>query len=209
MQWSFDRTGFPVLELPDLRLAVHLLPVVKQQFERFLAEPGPFGDSWYEELLALSPRIPLAAPDPELFESLFLGGIHPNEIPPFARWLGQGFDLPTADAWRTVDRALATEPVADADASALRSDGNLSPAARHVLGWLIDHRKPQTWSELLLMRGGLLEWVKAGPTTFGAFGVPRPEFQALIVNPQRDPPVRPIDAAKRYRYFGFRLVRSM
>src|SRR4051794_14923233 len=122
MQWSFDRTGFPVLELPALRLAVHLLPVVKQQFERFLADPGPFGDAWYEEILTVSPRIPLGGRAPEPYESLFLGGVQPAEIPPFAKWLGHGFDLPTADAWRAVDRTLAAEPVNDIDAAALRAN---------------------------------------------------------------------------------------
>src|SRR5262245_28095289 len=152
MQWSSDRTGFPVLELPGQRLAVHLLPVVKQQFERFLADPGPFGDAWYEELLTVSPRIPLGETSPDLYEMLFLSGIQPGEIPPFAKWLGQGFEIPTADVWRGIDRALAAEPVQEVDAQSLRNDPNLAPAARRILGWVIDHRKPQTWDELLLLR---------------------------------------------------------
>ena len=88
MRWFSDRTGFPVLELPAVRLAVHLLPVAKPQFERFLSDPGPYGDAWYEEILAVSPRIALTDPEPDPFESFFLSGIQPTEIAPFAKWLG-------------------------------------------------------------------------------------------------------------------------
>src|SRR5438105_13260413 len=99
MRWSVDRTGFPVLELPAVRLAVNLRPIVKQQFERFLAEPGALGDAWYEELLTVSPRIPLTEAQPDPLESLLLAGIQPAEVPPFARWLGSGFELPTVAMW--------------------------------------------------------------------------------------------------------------
>src|SRR5205807_608912 len=110
MQWSLDRTGFPVLELPELRLAVHLLPVSKLQFERFLAEPvmeaGLFGDSWYEAVVAVSPRLALREAQPTNYEAQFLGGILPAEAERFARWLGSGYDLPRVETWRQADEFL-------------------------------------------------------------------------------------------------------
>jgi hypothetical protein len=209
MQWSSDRCGYPVLELPSARLAVHLLPVVKQQFERFLAEPGSFGDGWYEEILTISPRVPLSESSPDPFELLLLGGIQPNEVAPFANWFGSGFDLPTAEEWRLVDEDLAAIQVTETEIQLLQADSALHPTARRILGWLIESHRPQTWGELALFRGGLLEWVRTGPAQYGALGVPRPEFQAMIVNPQRDSPVRPVDPSKRYRFFGFRLFKPL
>src|SRR5437773_9846541 len=81
MQWSCDRTGFPVLELPDLGIAAHLFPVAKVQFERFLAEPvmelakspepARYGDVWYEQLLEVSPRVSIEEQPFCDFEGLF------------------------------------------------------------------------------------------------------------------------------------------
>src|SRR5581483_1252155 len=112
-QWSSDRAGFPVVELPEIGLAVHLLPVAKCQFERFLWEPvvqsaeadqaALYGDAWYAELLDALPRVALGHAQPDTLESLFLGGIRPTEVVGFARWLGPGYDLPRVDDWRCVD----------------------------------------------------------------------------------------------------------
>src|SRR4051812_25305456 len=119
MQWSPDRTGFPVLDLPELGLAVHLVPVSKPQFERFLAEPvaegGLFGDAWYESVLAVSPRLSIRDAQPANYESLFLGGILPTEAERFARWLGTGYDLPKVESWRRVDEYLSMHLLDEAE----------------------------------------------------------------------------------------------
>jgi hypothetical protein len=59
------------------------------------------------------------------------------------------------------------------------------------------------------MRGGLLEWVRMEDDSFGAFGMPRSKFQVVIINPERDTPVRPVYETRRYGYFGFRLTRAL
>lgn len=218
MPLSYDRTGFPVLGLPALGRAVQLLPVAKVQFERFLAEPvfepgespeaGRYGDLWYEKILEVSPR--LRPPDARAadYESLFLAGILPAETEKFARWLGDGFALPDVTTWRAIDDALREEPLHPDDVATLRSDSSLSRQARAMIDAIIRVRNPQTWGQLMLLEGGLLEWVRQGPQSFGGLGRPRPEFQKLILNPQRDAPVRPVREG-RYRYFGFRLVRPV
>lgn len=219
MQWSSDRTGFPVVELPEAGTGVHLLPVTKFQFERFLAEPvagqlhtAPeiplFGDAWYESILAVSPRVPLRAATIDTYESQFLGGAHPEEFESFARWLGREYDLPRPETWRKVDAAFSEEPLSDGDAVSLRTDARLARSARALLSWWIDVRRPQRWSELALLQGGLLEWVRMGPRNFGGLGRPRPEFRGILINPQRDDPVKPIQQ-RRLAYFGARLVRSL
>jgi hypothetical protein len=218
MHWSCDRTGFPVLELPAAGVAVHLLPVAKVQFERFLAEPvlepavppepARFGDSWYETILEVSPRVPLWDETIAECEPLFLAGILPTEATQFADWLGEGFDLPSANVWRDVDRAIREKPLGPDEPNAIRADPRLHRNARWLVDRVIRLRRPATWGQLMLLDHGLLEWVRTGPQTFGGLGRPRPELQKLILNPQRDAPVRPIREG-RYRYFGFRMVRPM
>jgi hypothetical protein len=212
MQWSPDRTGFPVLELPELGLVVHLLPVSKLQFECFLAEPvadaGLFADSWYESVLATSARVSLREATRANYEALFLGGILPAEVERFARWLGSGYDLPRAETWRQVDDWLGAQPLDGAEFEDLKQDERLCRPARQLLDWWQVTREPQTWAELGLLHGGLLEWVRIGPRQFGGLGRPRQEFQRILINPQRDEPVKPIHQ-QRLRYFGFRLVRPM
>ncbi len=213
MPLSYDRTGFPVLALPALGLAVHLLPVAKAQFERFLAEPvfepetGRYGDLWYEKILDVSPRIRPRDVRAADFESLFLAGILPAEIDRFVQWLGEGFELPDVKSWREIDGAIRDQPLHPDDVAMLRSDLSLNRQARALIEAIIRVRNPETWGQLMLLEGGLLEWVRQGPQAFGGLGRPRAEFQKLILNPQRDAPVRPVREG-RYRYFGFRLVRS-
>jgi hypothetical protein len=218
MQWSSDRTGFPVIELPELELAVHLFPVAKAQFERFLAEPSiepaqppqvaRFGDSWYSEVLAVSPRVAVRSASLRLYESLFLGGILPDEVLRFAEWLGIGYDLPRAETWRRIDQTLFDAPLSQDDAEALKTDERLSRPARQLIKWWLDVREPRTWGQFGLLDGGMLEWVRISPQVFGGLGRPRAEFQKMLLNPQRDNPVRPIRMG-RFRYFGFRLVKPL
>jgi len=90
----------------------------------------------------------------------------------------------------------------------LRFDLGLHRQARAAIDAIIRLRDPATWGQLMMLEGGLLEWVRTGPQSFGGLGRPRPEFQKMIMNPQRDAPVRPVREG-RYKYFGFRFVRPM
>jgi len=208
MFWSCDRTGFPMLELPELGWAVHLFPVAKVQWERFLAEPNRFGDSWYEEVLQISPRIPLRQASHDDYEKLFISGVLLEEVEAFARWLGQDFQLPTTEAWRAIERNLLEETIASGSLDALCHDPALHTNARKLLDFIVQIRKPRSWGDLTLMRGGLLEWVRSGPKSYGGLGAPRQEFHPLLMNPQQHPPVKPL-TNERLRYFGCRLVRRL
>jgi hypothetical protein len=218
MRWSSDRTGFPALELPEIDVAVGLFPIAKIQFERFLSEPviekaeppqvARFGDRWYSEVLAVSPRMAVREADRQQYELLFMGGVLPSEVGRFAEWLGIGYDLPHTETWRRIDQVLFDRPFSQDDAAALRSDERLSHSARHLINWWLDVRQPETWGQMALLEGGLLEWVVTGSRAYGGLGRPRQEFQKMLLNPQRDNPVRPIRMG-RFRYFGFRLVKPL
>jgi hypothetical protein len=209
MRWSFDRTGFPVLEPPQLGWAVQLWPVTKVQYERFLAEPAGPGDEWYETILSVSPRVPILDLNEKNYESAFLGGVLPEEALSFARWLGPDFELPKEGDWRAMDQELMSAALGTEDLASLRADPGFHPQGRRLLEWCLKEFQPETWGQLALLRDGLLEWVALKDGKFGGLGSTRPTFLAVIVNPQRDEPVTPVRPEERKPYFGFRLLRPL
>jgi hypothetical protein len=111
---------------------MHLLPVTKLQFERFLCDASVYGDSWYEGLLALNPRVSPRRADAASREGLLLTGVLPDEALAFAAWCGPEYDLPTVDEWRAACAEWARAP-------AWNSGGRtLSPIPRDVRA----HRPP-------------------------------------------------------------------
>lgn len=202
MRFSCDGTGFPMVHLDGSELALSLLPVPKVQFERFLAEPNEYGDQWYEEVLSVNPRVSWQRFEAEQRERLFLTGILPEEALAFARWLGEGFDLPTISEWRKLDQLLTQTPLPSSVQETLTSCP-MHRAAHAILRRLLRQLQPKSWGELALLRGGLIEWVRVGQE-FAGLGAPRPQFLPNTFNPQHDDPVRPL--RKRVPYFGFRLV---
>jgi formylglycine-generating enzyme required for sulfatase activity len=204
MQFSCDRTGFPLVALPELLLEVQLLPVTKVQFERFLAEPNSFGDTWYEEVLQLNPRVSSRRFTTENRERLFLTGLLPEEVLAFAKWMGEGFALPTVAEWRAIHKALGAEP-----ASLRRLTTLLSQQGARLAFELVQHLQASfqlpSLLDLSLMQCGVVEWVRQGSAWVG-LGAPRPEFHPNLWNPQVDE-VRPLRAGVRIPYFGCRLVR--
>jgi formylglycine-generating enzyme required for sulfatase activity len=207
MQFSCDRTGFPLVALPALALEVQVLPVTKVQFERFIAEPNAFGDIWYEEILTLNPRVSSRRFTIENRERLFLTGILPEEALAFAKWLGEGFDLPTVAEWRAIYKALAADLALQRHLAELLSHP-VAPLARDLLRQIqeeVGGAHPTSLLDLSLLSGGVVEWVRQGNAWVG-LGAPRPEFHPNLWNPQVDE-VRPLRVGVRVPYFGFRLVR--
>jgi formylglycine-generating enzyme required for sulfatase activity len=198
-----DRAGFPLLRLAELGLEVQLWPVAKVQFERFLAEPDGLGDNWYEEVLKQNARVSWRSASEEAREQLLLTAVLPAEALRFAAWLGAGFDLPTLEEWRNIHRALAGDILTTAKLVAVRSQAG--EAARGIMDRLIRQLQPRTMLDLSLMRGGVVEWVREGRNWTG-LGCPREAFWPNVWDPLTEA-VRPIDAAARLPYFGFRLVR--
>lgn len=204
MWFSSDRTGFPLIEVVELGLQVHLLPVTKWQFERFLAEPNDFGDRWYEEALSVNPRQSYRRFSLERREGLLLSGVLPEEALTFARWLGEGFDLPTVAEWRAVYRALEVDSVPFAHLDWHLAQLPAAPA-RSIVRRLVEHFQPCAVVDLSLMRGGILEWVREGESWVG-LGAPRVEVWPHLWDPLTDV-IRPARPGERLRHFGFRLVR--
>jgi formylglycine-generating enzyme required for sulfatase activity len=201
MLLTFDRTNFPLLAIEEADVEIHLLPVTKWQFEQFVAEAGPLEQARYQKLLALNPAINPDRFSAEERERLFVTGILPSEAQTFARWLGQGFDLPTVKEWRAVYAALKRTSLPRHDLAADLAD---SPA-----GTIVAQFTRQMLSYLLvdisLMRGGLVEWVRRERRWVG-LGAPRPSFQPNLWDPLNHE-IKPLRPNERLPYFGFRLIR--
>jgi len=205
-----DKTGFPLLVVPEVELEVHLLPVTKLQIEQFIIESDKFGAAWYQELLTLNPPIAYDHLQPDNREQLFISGILPVEALAFARWLGEGFDLPTFAEWRAIYAAFRR----DYFPSGQRFFEWAAEPVGVIVEKLLDHHPRHTMRELSLMQGGLVEWVRYGDNgntgdngdNWLGLGAPRPAFHPNLWDPAKNY-VRPLRPDKRLSYFGFRLVR--
>ena len=208
MAFSWDRTGFPLLEVVGVPgvAAAHLLPVMKVQFERFLAEPNALGDAWYEAVLAGNPRVSYRKWTEDNREQLLLTGVLAEEAVEFAKWLGEGFDLPKVEEWRSIYRWLERRPFSDSELAMLRShrEGNV---AGPIVDGLAHQLRAESWCDLSMMKGGVVEWVRKGRTYVG-LGSPRCEFKPNLWNPLiPEGELVPIPQGRRIRFFGFRLIR--
>jgi len=198
---TMDRTGYPLVAVEEAGVEVHLLPVTKLQFADFVAAPSLVNEARYQEMLALNPAV-----SPETFtadnrEQLFVTGILPEEALAFARWLGQGFDLPTVKEWRAVLAALRRTPPPRRN---LLVD-TLGGPAQIIIKKFNTQLHIRTLADFTLMLGGLVEWVRQDKDLMG-LGVPRPDFHPNLWDPLRNQ-IKPIHLDERVRYFGFRLVR--
>jgi hypothetical protein len=195
-----DKTGFPLAVVPGIG-AFHLWPVTKFQFEQFMSETDRYGDNWYESILSLNKRISFKYFSKDNYEKLFMTGILPGEALEFAGWLGDNFDLPTEEEWKTFYRFI------DDQADIRFPTGLAAPALaiRQGFGKFL-----HTPKELSLLQGGVLEWVKGvkghkGDNHYVGRGVPRPSFHPNAWSPL-DASIKGIDTNERVFFFGFRLI---
>jgi hypothetical protein len=194
-----------MLSLPEMRLAVHMLPVTKVQLERFLAEPNDYSDAWYDEVLRQNPRVSYRRFTDEDREGVFATCVLPEEAQRFATWMGEDFDLPTVEEWRSVYAALDAYPRSFAELPAA-FPRHVGRQAAVILERLHLQLRSPTLLDLSLMRGGVIEWARKGGEWVG-LGMPRPAFQKHLWGDPLLEEVQPIRVNERIPYFGFRLVR--
>lgn len=167
-----DKTGYPLVHVPRTGIFT-LWPVSRIQFEQFMYETNKYGDTWYDGVLRLLPRVSFKNVDRENYEGSFMAGVTWREALEFARWLSDGsdlaFDLPTASERRRLYRFL--EKVNETLA---RPQAGLSPQAavfwKRLGGFL---KEPL---EFALLEHGLMEWVK-NHGAYGRAGHPRSGLQ--------------------------------
>jgi hypothetical protein len=198
---SFDRTGFPLIVLEGVGIEAHLLPVAKRQFEAYVAQSNWRVKASYKKMLALNPDIAAEQFTSDQRERLFVTGILPQEAQAFARWLGPGFELPGVEEWRAIYSMLKRLLLPQHSLTGEVIEG----VAGTIVQRLIDQVDANFVLDVILMRGGLVEWVEQEGTWVG-LGAPRPAFHPNLWDPL-DHVVRPMRLDQRLPYFGFRLVR--
>lgn len=206
MFFSCDRTGFPLIGIPSLALEIQLWPVLKPQYERFLAETGNGSDRYYEMLLEYNHRISITRSTPANREGVFITGVLPEEVRLFAEWIGEGFRPPTVLEWRSVYTVMAkVELTMDLLKKVWQSTTQILPRSflKQMESFTTNHRM----HEMTLMSGGVVEWV-IGEDKWLGLGAPRTTFYPHCYDPLFDC-FELIDNTRRERCFGFRLVRAM
>jgi hypothetical protein len=212
-----DPTGFPMIWVEAIAAWMHWLPVSKLQFERFLqvAPDRAFDAAWYDQLLALNPRVAPARIRTENYDNALLTGILPAEAERFAAWSGEGFAIPSLEQWLLAWSALKSLP-AERGLPAAFSLRLEEPV--HTLLLRIDNALAaatagfgrRTLADQMLMRWGVLEWVEqAGhPARWAGIGQPLRLARGVQVSPDRGPVVPDHPEAFRSYLFGFRLIRQ-
>ena len=154
MLLSDDKTGFPLLVVEEAAVEVHLLPITKLQFAQFMDESQAVAPKKYQEMLAGNLAVSHEQFLAEEREQLFVTGVLPAEALAFARWLGDGFDLPTLEEWRAIYAALRREPPPRHQ----QLHDLVTGAAGVILRKVGEQLHARTMRDFSLMSGGLVEW---------------------------------------------------
>ncbi len=195
MEILTDKIGFPLVRVENVG-SFNLWPVTKLQFERFLAEPNEFGDSWYEAVLRLNSRVSHQDFGLENYENLVITGILPREALSFARWFDEKFDLPTIEEWRAFYRTVKNADIPPSPTGLSRPAAAIWAKLAKMTSGLLD---------FALLDNGVVEWVRRNGS-FAGLGCPRPHFLKNAWNPLVDL-VRAINLSERISFFGFRLLK--
>lgn len=174
-KWRVDNSGYPLIFVEPLGVYVHLFPVTKPQFEKFItsgSQPG-YGDDWYAELLALNPRVSYCSSDLRARDGVFMTAVMPEEASAFGRWLGRGHQLLSAEEWTICYNWFSKQPAPSPPHDLEKS---LSRDALAIWGivetqWL-DHRREANLQQVSLMTEGILEWVIERPGRYCGLGEP-------------------------------------
>lgn len=200
-QWRIDRAGYPMILVKPLGAYLHLFPITKSQFERFLAteKESGWGDDKYGEVLQLNPRMSYRATESTRFERLLLTGIKPAEATAFGNWLGTEFSLPDKQQWLAAFDWMETQPVPNPPSGTAED-------AVAIWELLSRSRSVRTLLDLSLMAEGVKEWVNLGGKTehFGALGRPVRRFDTLNRDARLLSTGNSTDT--RLKPFGFRLL---
>lgn len=207
-----DITGFPLVHLLDLGLAVHLWPIAHTQFTACLEDRQDLLTS-YVAACAVQP--PSASnPRPSGLENRIMTGVVPEDLIAFAEWMNDRrrpenedgrYAIPNVEQWRAVHEYLQYERF-DPHQEAI-SGVCSNPIVQDFFQLVLRERQLHTLLDLSLMREGVIEWVR-DENRWTGLGQPTWDFFPNTFEPMRET-IDPIDSTRRQRTFGFRLIRDL
>lgn len=218
-RFEFDAMGFPYVFSEKSGLYFAALPLTKIQLERRLVV-APMGDdpnAWYERLLGGNPRVSWRAFRSDEVERLVATGLEPEEAVKLVKGLGSAGAregrTPNDREWRDACAEFTqTLPQALIDALDAEPPFAMGHIARTILRRIHEARRPHSLAALMLMRGGVLEWVREASSRysrrgFGGYGTPRMGFYPNNISPALDLPTHP-SSDDALRFYGVRVVFS-
>lgn len=212
--FKLDKTGFPMLWVEPINAYMHWLPITKIQIEYFLCAitDSSFDATWYDTVLSLNRRISPAYIRSDNYWQAILTGIVPLEAQRFARWCGEGYEIPSLDDWFTAYKSLKSmTPKASPEMGELR---NRTQALLTKLDFASesatrDAGYERTLADQLLMRMGVMEWVALPEhrNRWGGMGETYSKFHGDLFTPDYGQPKLPNNPENtRLSYYGFRLI---
>ena len=203
--WHIDRTGYPLIRVEPLDCFVHLFPVTRVQFEKFILSGAgaDFNDEWYAARLSFKPRASYRNVSREDYEGLFATSITAAEAEAFANWLKRGsesFSLLSAEEWKQSYQWLLTRELTSPPPEVTGLD------ALAIWQFIQTQLSPQHLGDLSLMSEGVMEWVsfRKSPQEKSYCGLGRPR-EGFATQPFRTIFEPSIPFTDRLRDFGFRL----
>jgi len=212
MSLIYDKTGFPLVEVEinvetKKKLFVHVLPVTKIQFEKFMSDSNipDFNDEVYEGLLKLNPRVSYRKFTKENYWNLFVTGVFPEEAVKFAEYLGDDYRIPSVEEWCEIYKYSEQNfRGVKLDKLCLEEKTNLQKKSGMILKGLKKCAGDDLFN-ISIIENGILEWAKERGKYVGK-GMPNAKFWPNTLNPLIDI-VRPA-GKERLHCVGFRLVKD-
>jgi len=220
VEFRKDKAGFPMFWVEEAKLYIHWLPITKIQFEFFMcdAPDNRFDATWYDEVLQLNGRISPGSIRLNNYWHAFLTGVTPAETQAFARWSGEGYQLPTLAKWNEIYKSLQKKPPIKDPLDRMGSLGlnqrtttilqklenvsNLAPA---------EYGYDRSLADQIFMRLGVMEWVESDilQHRWGGMGETYSSFHSSLFTPNNGQPQAPKEPeVQRLSYYGARLLWS-
>lgn len=205
-EFIFDRTGFPMIFIPEKLFWIHLFPVTKYQFKCYIDDPQNANNTEIKKYFSDI----FECPETESMQSLtkrekvFQTRILPDELLKFAEWMGPDFTVSSPEEWRVAYQFLLAETVLSDELKILKEKS--SEKAVLLIDNLCKELNPISYLTLSLLKNGLLEWIIHEKKWTG-IGSPRNEFLPNLWDPLMIT-VNPISLKERNSFYGFRLIKK-
>lgn len=210
MEIIYDRTNFPLIKIDPLNIFVHVLPVTKIQFERFLSDhyASPDSQGYTSSIIDLNPRISPRNFNADEAWKIFATALLPDEIARFTSWLGPSYRLPTRQEWITTKEWLENIN-ADVFQNAILELNGMNILANILIQKIFEVYSAKNALDVCMQLNTIMEWTKdtLDSKQLALIGAPDRRLFSSLERTDYLSPMYPINYNKRIAYAGFRLIK--